>query len=78
MDIKRAIDPEIKNLILLNPDKKVLTPDGEAQEKLNKWLKRFEDVRRFGNVKESTLKQDIKRLRVFIRFCLERLKKEPD
>ncbi len=65
---------EMKNLILINPNKKLITKHSEI---IDEWVKKFEEVRRFGNIKENTIQQDIKRLRVFINYCLERLNKEP-
>ena len=43
-----------------------------------KWIKRFREVRQFANVKESTIKRDIDRLKVFINYAYDVLNKEPD
>jgi integrase/recombinase XerD len=47
-------------------------------DKVESWTNRFVEVRKFGNVKESTLRQDIQRLRVFLNYSINILKKEPD
>jgi integrase/recombinase XerD len=46
--------------------------------KEDKWINRYMEVRRFHKIKESTLKSDAPRLKVFIDYCYNTLKKAPD
>jgi len=47
-------------------------------DKTKPWIDKFTEIRKFANVKESTLRQDIQRLRVFLNYCYNTLEKEPD
>ncbi len=47
-------------------------------DKTKPWIDKFVEIRKFANVKESTLRQDIQRLRVFLNYCYNTLEKEPD
>jgi len=62
-----------KNLILLNAKKEV-----EETEDIKKWLDKFKEERLFDGRKESTILNDLIRLKVFLDFCFNRLNKEPD
>lgn len=63
----------IENLILINPDKKKVELSNQ-----DKWIEKFREEREFDRIKETTIKSDISRLRVFLSYCYERLNKEPD
>ena len=64
---------DIKNLILIKPDKKKFELSNQ-----DKWIEKFREEREFDRIKETTIKSDISRLRVFLSYCYERLNKEPD
>ena len=64
---------DIENLILINPDKKKVELSNQ-----DKWIEKFREEREFDRIKETTIKSDIARLRVFLSYCYERLNKEPD
>ena len=64
---------DIKNLILIKPDKKKVELSNQ-----DKWIEKFREEREFDRIKETTIKSDISRLRVFLSYCYERLNKEPD
>lgn len=47
-------------------------------DKTKKWIDKFVEIRKFANIKESTIKRDITRLRVFLNYTYNILNKEPD
>jgi len=63
---------KFKNLILLNTKKET-----EETEDIKKWLNKFKEERLFDGRKESTIANDLTRLKVFLDFCFNRLNKEP-
>jgi len=67
-------EKELKNLLLLKPQRKEV----EETDDIKKWLDRFKEERLFDGRKESTIKNDITRLKVFLDFCYNRLGKGPD
>ncbi|AAB98346.1 integrase/recombinase [Methanocaldococcus jannaschii DSM 2661] len=64
----------IENLLLLKVKKEKI----EETDKIKEYLKRFEDERRFDGIKESTIKSDLDRLRVFLDYCINYLGKNPE
>ena len=44
----------------------------------DKWLKKFKEERKFDKVSERTLESDILRLNIFLKYCYNRLKKQPN
>ncbi|XRO77325.1 tyrosine-type recombinase/integrase [Methanocaldococcus sp. 10A] len=64
----------IKNLLLIKRPKEVI----EETDEIQKWINRFKEEREFDSKSESTIKNDITRLRVFLDFCYNRLGKGPE
>ncbi len=64
----------IKNLLLLKSKKEEITETPEIKQ----WLDKFREEREFDGIKQSTINNDIGRLRVFLNFCYGRLNKSPD
>ena len=54
----------IKNLLLVKPKKETV----EETPEVKKWLDRFKEEREFDGIKESTINNDITRLKVFLNF----------
>jgi integrase/recombinase XerD len=65
---------QVRNLLLLKPQREEI----KETEHIRKWLDKFKEEREFDGRKESTIKNDLTRLKVFLDFCLDRLNKEPD
>jgi integrase/recombinase XerD len=67
-------EKELKNLLLLKPQR----TEVEETDEVKKWLNKFKEERLFDGRKESTIKNDLTRLKVFLDFCYNRLGKGPD
>jgi integrase/recombinase XerD len=65
----------------LNPELILVKPKREPVEEtdeIKEWLTKFKEEREFDGRKPETIKNDLTRLRVFLNFCYNRLKKSPD
>ncbi|ACX72462.1 integrase family protein [Methanocaldococcus vulcanius M7] len=67
-------EKELKNLLLLKPKREEI----KETDDIKKWLDKFKEERLFDGRKESTIKNDLTRLKVFLDFCYNRLGKSPD
>jgi integrase/recombinase XerD len=47
-------------------------------DKTKPWIDKFVEIRKFANIKESTIRQDTQRLKVFLNYCINELEKNPD
>ena len=61
------MDDDILDLLLI-----------QEADKTKPWVDKFVEIRKFANIKEITIKQDTNRLKVFLNYCIDVLKKEPD
>jgi len=64
----------LKNLLMVKPKRERV----EESPEIKKWIDRFREEREFDGIKESTIKSDILRLRVFLDFVYNRLNKTPE
>jgi integrase/recombinase XerD len=66
------MEPSIETLFVKKAKKE------KPKEEGNKWLKQFKEERLYDKVSQKTLDTDLSRLDIFLTFCKERLRKEPN